>query len=721
MSSVSVPPQFSNKGPSGLHSSEDHVAERRTLRDYYIILRERLWIALPVALIVSLSFAYFQAKEVPLYRSSATMQFDRPDQVLANPSISDPSVRNELEMQSNLDILRSAKLRELVVRSLTPDEIKLLQRPYLKDNLPPPGPNELLGGVNIGSVRNSLTVTITATNRDSEGAALVANRYVEQFIRYIINKGEDVGEYATKFLKDRAEELRRESEAAETRLQEYKRRHNLVSLSASVDIVAERLKAINSTLTAERINRLNLEVVLDQIQKIRTGGGNLLEMQYISNYGSIAALRIQLADLLKTQSVLGERYLERHPRMIDLANSLAVVEQQINQNIEQAISDLQTQLRRVRDSEASYTREYAEAEKSQLKLGELSVEFKSLENQAAVAKNAYVAILDRLNQAVSDKNLDKIPVRPLDRAVPAGAPFQPNLPQIIKTAAGLGAVVFAFVAIGLSFLDDRVKSAWDVENFIGVPLLGIIPELSDTPDMEKHALVSLNKTSPGSEAFLSVYSAVKIQSKLDFPKSILVTSTIPGEGKTMISCNLAAAFARHGKKVLLVDCDMRRPMLHRNFKLTNEVGLIAWFEAGAQTPADPLADPTLGITKVEDDLWLLRSGGRSKSPTELLEKPAFTQFLASLKQHFDLVVVDSPPMGAVTDAILIAERTDEVVYVCRFNRAYRKHIRLFIKQIKESKNELLGIVLNGLSPRRIEYYSNYRYYRSYKKYYGSQA
>jgi polysaccharide biosynthesis transport protein len=292
---------------------------------------------------------------------------------------------------------------------------------------------------------------------------------------------------------------------------------------------------------------------------------------------------------------------------------------------------------------------------------------------------------------------------------------------ILKQCIFIGLLVFAGVAIGLSFLDDRVKSAWDVEGFIGANLLGIIPELNDVPDTEKHTLVTSNKTSPGSEAFLSVYSSVKIQSKLDFPKSVLVTSTIPGEGKTMISCNLAASFARHGKRVLLIDCDMRRPMLHRHFRLTNELGLIAWFEAGAKIPDDPLGDQTLGITKVDENLHLLRSGGRSKSPTELLENPVFGQFLESLKHHFDLIVVDSPPMGAVTDALLISSHTDEVIYVCRFNRAYRKHIRLYIKNIRESKNELLGVVLNGLSPRRIEYYSNYRYYRSYKKYYGSQS
>src|SRR6185437_911245 len=105
--------------------------------------------------------------------------------------------------------------------------------------------------------------------------------------------------------------------------------------------------------------------------------------------------------------------------------------------------------------------------------------------------------------------------------------------------------------------------------------------------------------------------------------------------------------------------------------------------------------------------------------TGLLENPLFGALLDKLKKQFDVIVIDSPPMGAVTDALLLAERTDEIVYVCRFNRAYRKHIKLFIRTLFNGKHSVLGIVLNGLSPRRIEYYSNYRYYRSYKKYYGA--
>jgi capsular exopolysaccharide synthesis family protein len=297
----------------------------------------------------------------------------------------------------------------------------------------------------------------------------------------------------------------------------------------------------------------------------------------------------------------------------------------------------------------------------------------------------------------------------------------PNKPHIIRTCLLVALAVFFGVAFGLSLLDDRIKSAWDVESFIGVNLLGIIPDLGHLDDEDKYQLAIRNKATPGVEAFLSVYSAVKVQSKLDYPKTLLVTSTIPSEGKTLISCNLAGAFARHGRATLLVDCDLRRPMLHRHFKLQNDAGILTWAQAGGNLTDNMLTNPQLGLTQVAENFWLLRSGGRSKSPTEFLDKPVFGQLIEQLKKHFELIVIDSPPIGAVTDSLLLAERTDEIIYVCRFNRAARKHIRQFVRTLREGKNDFLGIVLNGLSPRRIEYYTNYRYYRSYKKYYGTQT
>lgn len=721
---VDSPPPPRSSGHYSAPAPEENLSESRNLRDYYIILRERLWIALPLALIAALGLGFHKAREIPLYSATAKMQFEKAERVVLAEKVVDPTVTNDIEFNTRLQVLQSDRMRQRVRESLTPEEIRILQRPYLATLAPgqdPPPVGAVMGSLGVSPVRNTFIIHVTITHRDGEAAALLANRYVREFITYLLQNVSGANDVAVDFLQKRAEELRAEVELTETRLRDYQKRHNLLSLDNSTNIIQDRLLAVNAAQQSARLERLAIEESVNLVETYQRNNRNLLEINYISSYGTISSIVAQLDDLRRNQSILTERYLERHPRMIDIANALAVAEQQLAAAIALAVADLRTSLEKARSREESLQREYLENEIEQNRLRDLSIEYGSIENQAAVAKNTYTQILDRLNQTTTNRNLESIPVRPLDPAVVPGAPFTPNLNKITRNSVALFFFVFFGVAIGLSFIDDRIKSAWDVESFIGVNLLGIVPELSGMKDDEKYNLVAKNKSAPGAESFLSVYSTVKLQSKLDFPKSILVTSTIPGEGKTLISSNLAGGFARHGKRVLLIDCDLRRPMLHRHFGKENDQGIIAWYEGGASTDGQLTSYPALGIIPISDNLYLLRSGGRSKTPTEILESNAFGELLEKLKREFDLIVVDSPPLGAVTDSLLIAERTDEVIYVCRFNRAFRKHIRLYIKALRTSKNEILGIVLNGLSPRRIEYYSNYRYYRSYKKYYGNES
>ena len=579
--------------PSASRDNDDDVIERRTLRDYYIILRERLWIALPIALLASVGYGYWKMRDTPLFAATATMQFEKPDTVLSTQTVVDTAIRNDMDMNTAIQQLTSGVLRRKVIESFTPDEQRILQRAALKRL--PPGTSPTSFGLNLGNVspstmRNSYLISINVTHEDPEAAMLIANRYVRQFMDYLLDNAGGKNSAAVEYLEQQAGRLEKESEAAEQKLQQYIRSKGIISLDSSKDIIGEALKKVGGTLIQERLRLREVENQYNQVEAFRTGNRNLLEISFIATHGSVP-----------------------------------------------------------------------------------------------------------------------------------GGPFSPNKTAITRTAVGIGVLVFLGIAVGLSFIDDRIKSAWDVESFIGANLLGIIPDLSNMKDEEKYTLLLENKQAPGVEAFLSVYSSIKIHSKLDFPKSILVTSTIPGEGKTLISCNVAGSFARHGKRTLLIDCDLRRPMLHRHFKQQNNAGLIPWFEGGASLEGDLATSPTLGVIKVGENLSLLCSGGRSKSPTEFLESPLFGQLLEKLKREYDLVIVDSPPLGAVTDSLLIAERIDEVIYVCRFNRAYRKHIRLYMRALRNGKNEVLGVVLNGLSPRRIEYYSNYRYYRSYKKYYGAQT
>jgi len=383
MPAFDAPPQTGPGKTASLHGNDHQVTERRTLRDYYVILRERLWIALPIALLAAISLGYYQARETPMYSSVATMQFERPERVVLNEQVVDSSIRSEADLNTHLKFLESARLRSMVAQSLTPDEVKILQRPYLK-NLPPgtspPPAASIMGVMTPQSIRNSYLITISVNHRDPEAAALLANRYVEQFMRYLIENVGGKNEFAVEYLRTRGDELRKESEAAEMRLQEYRRKNNLVSLDNSINIIGERLRAINATLTTAKLARLDIENLLGQIERMQKNNGSLLEIGYISSYGTIPALKSQLADLTKQQSILGERYLEKHPKMIDLANSIEVVKSQLSHNIEQSIADLRTQYVKLQETEASYTKEYREAEKDQLRLGELSVDFKSLEN-----------------------------------------------------------------------------------------------------------------------------------------------------------------------------------------------------------------------------------------------------------------------------------------------------------------------------------------------------
>ncbi len=711
--------------PPTLGRDEDVEIERRTLRDYYIILRERVWVSLPIAIVVALGYFYMQARKTPIYEATSTLQFEKPETVVTSQGVTDPSVRSDMDLNTYIHDINSNKVRSDVIQSFTPSERTILARAALKRLPPgsaPPPVGALLGSVDAQPLRNSFLISITARNEDPEAAALVANRYVEKFMDYLFESVGGKNEEAVTYLKGRAEQLRKDSEDAEKQLQGYMREHNLVSLDKSIDIISDRLKSVNTALTSARLDMLGVEGLVQQVADFKKQGKDLLEISYIATHGAVPTLKTQLSDAEQVRALLMERYLEKHPRVIENANKIAITKLQLATAVDLAIADLKTRLAASKESVQALEKEYASQEAQELSLRALSVDFNSLQSRSTVAKSYYMEILDRLNQTTTFKNLDKISLHPLDRATIPSGPVSPNIPAITRTSIGLGIIVFLAIAIGLGFVDDRIKSAWDVESFIGVHLLGIIPQLGAVRDDEKITLTDMAPgNESGNEAFLGLYSSVKIQSKLDFPKSMLITSTIPGEGKTLISCNLAACFARHGKRTLLMDCDLRRPMLHRHFRQQNAAGIISWFEHGAHLDGDVLTNAELGIVKLGENLWLLTSGGRSKSPTELLENPLFPQLLERLKKQFDLVVIDSPPLGAVTDAMLIAERADEVIYVCRFNRAYRKHIKLYIKALKEGKNEVLGIVLNGLSPRRIEYYSNYRYYRSYKKYYGAQT
>lgn len=314
-----APPKITAQGKPG--TRDEDITERRTIRDYYIIIRERFWVAMPLALVVAIGLAYYQSREKPMYQSVASIQIEKPEKIMSGPEVVDMSVNSEVELNTYLQIIGSAKLRTKVVDSLTPDEIKLLQRPYVAElppGTPPPPVGSVLGSMSVQTARNSFLVNISVQHRDPEAAALLANRFVEQFMVYMLESKGGKNEFAVDYLKERAAQLRQDSIAAEEKLLDYMKKQNLVSLDNSTNIVTARLTAVNAALQQARLARLQIEEQVKQVEEYKKTGRNLLEISAIASYGTIPSLTEQLAEITREESVLSDRYLERHPKMIDL-------------------------------------------------------------------------------------------------------------------------------------------------------------------------------------------------------------------------------------------------------------------------------------------------------------------------------------------------------------------------------------------------------------------
>ncbi|HOD47042.1 MAG TPA: GumC family protein, partial [Opitutaceae bacterium] len=394
---------------------DEEVVERRTLRDYLIILRERLWIALPIALLVAVGIGYYQSRATPLYQSRATLRFEKPDRIVATEGVTRPEVQSEFDINTYLEILKSDKLRQRVVNSLSPQEVKILQRPFLTKLSPgatPPSAGAALGSMVPSPVRNSFLISVSVNHQDPEAAALIANRYIDQFMQQIMDSTMGKNEYATDFLRKRSDDLRKESEAAALQVQRFMEVHKLVSLDESTNLVNARLQTVSTELTRVRLARLELESQVKQIETYQAEGRNLFEISSIATYDQIPALNAQIAELTRTQTVLGERYLERHPLMIELANKLRVAQEQLRTQVSLAIADLKSRLAKTADSERTFEQEKQLQETEFFKLRDLRGEYNSLKNQADVAQKNYIDILDRLNQTTTTKSLEKLPLQP---------------------------------------------------------------------------------------------------------------------------------------------------------------------------------------------------------------------------------------------------------------------------------------------------------------------
>lgn len=689
---------------------------------------ERWWIGAIVAVPLVVLFILLQDKPEIVYQTEASLLFEtRANKVLPVQAIVDTTVTRDVELNVHLEQIRSQTFFEALQTSFSADEIEKIQRPYRdpeKPSAPPPSLASILGPrVRVYARKNTTIMGISVTHRDPEAAALIANRYARKYIDFNIDLAMTGTNSAIVFLRNQAEETRKEVEEAERNLQQYRAKYNMAALGENQNVVLKKVASLGETLVGAQLNLVNLSAQLDKVETYLKEGRDLKEISFINSFGGIAGARSQIDQLLAARRQLEERYLEEHPRMKDNALALDIARRQLAADLESAIADLRTRTAFARDYVAKLKTELAAAEDDARALDKISVDYKFLEQFARTKQDTYRAIMNRLNDANISAQMENTNIKIFDRAYISSTPINRSKSQIAAKAAALGLLVLFGLPLGIGLLDTRIKAASDIEDKIGSHLLAGVRLFKNVPE-HQHATAFRDAVDDAvTEVYRGLYSEIELRSDIPSPKILLVSSSIPGEGKSVTSANLAAVFAAHGRRTLLVDCDFRRPSLHRMFALPNDRGILRWAQTHTLPDLAASEEEDLGIRLLSPNFHLLTAGGAIKKPTEIIERLASSPLMDRLKRSFDIVILDTPPAGVFPDALLLARHAAEVIYVTKFGTVRRSVVKKTLAKFGETGAYVLGVVLNQLPRSRVmsyDYDGYGAYGKDYYKAYGEE-
>jgi len=704
---------YSGYGAAGQSDSQI----QRSMQDYLLILRERVWYIVLVFALVFSAAAIYTFTKTPLYESMASVQVFRRDQVVMQvQSVGDNEIRSAEDLNTQVKVLESMTIIQRVADRLTGEDLKLFMAPYLKDKTDAPiTPAEVIyKNRKIVPVRLSLVLQVQYTHPDKFIAAKVANLFIDEYISYNSRLRIEDSMKAVDDLKERAEQQKKKVEELAINLQAYREKNKLVSLDQRKDIVTEKLKALNAYVT-QTTSRLNeAEIRWNQVKERKSDPARLLDLPFVSNQQLIGQLVQQVSAQKIVIAQLRDQYRSKHPKMMEAMNSLAQTEKELSRAIDSTAAmieaDFQTAKRNDNEARANLARQETES----LELDRFAVEYSNLERDLGINEHLLDNILGRMRETSMSSTIETQSARVVDRAAPALKPSSPNIPLNLALGFLGGLALGTAFAFFVAYVDDRVKSSFDIESVVGLPLIGIIPEIKRMEQPEKAQIVANNQDKQVVESFLTLHSSLRLKDESKRAQSILVTSTIPGEGKTFTTTNLALTFAAHGEKVVVVDCDLRKPNIHKSFRLENLKGVIDVC-AGTHT----LDDVT--VKHVHPNLDVIPAGGRAKNPTQILNSKNFELMLSDLRKRYDRVFIDTPPLAAVSDALIILPLVDGSLFAIFFNRVRRKAAQFSARKLLEVNVPCFGAVLNGLNLAVSGYYYAQYYDKSYKDYYVTMA
>ena len=573
----------------------------------------------------------------------------------------------------------------------------------------------LLKAVSVSIVGRSRVISVTATSEDPALAAAIANSLSELYLLEQLEAKFEATKRATDWLSERIRNLRQQVEASERAVETYRRQHGLIR-SRDTTVTEQQISEINTQLILARTGTAEAEARLRQVRTLLASEGGVDSATEVLASPLIQRLRERETDVARQKAEMATEYGPRHPKMINIRAELDDIRARIEAEVGKIVRGLGNELEVARARERTLARNLETLKAENATSNTAQAGLRVLEREAAANRALFDTFLARWKETGQQDGIQHADARIISRAEIPSDPTSPRTTLVIGLAAGGSAFLALLLVLVVEQLDRGFRSTDQIERLTGFGTLSLVPLLTrrQRRRREPHAYVLGQPASAFAESLRTLHTGWLLSGADAAPKSMLVASSVPDEGKTTVSVALARLVARSGRRVLLIDGDLRRHRAARLLGLSSDVGLV-------QATADPSA---LENGLIQEDthtgLHVLASGGTVPNPLDLIGSARMRELMAVLRDRYDLVVIDSPPVLVVSDARLLARLADKTVFVVRWANTRRETAVLALKQLIESGASVAGVLLTMVDVRNHARYtysdSGYYDYGSARKY-----
>ena len=581
----------------------------------------------------------------------------------------------------------------------------------------PPAPNEsaqeahlisaFLGGLDVQPETATRIVRIIYRHSDPQFAALAANTVAEEYAAQNIDQRLANVNNTLKWLDSEIKKYEGQLADSEKALTQYREQHNASSLEEKQNLVVARLNQLNETLTRTRNDRVSKQSVYEQLKGADPSNDAIDNFPIIGTNTGVVEAKNTLATLNATKASYVGRYGPDHPKMTDINLQIENGKRRLIAERTKVLENVRNDYNAIVAQERSFAGQLQDQQNAVNELDRKGGDYRILQRKADSERDVYQKLVQQQKELSVVANSRANNVQLMDRAEVPGVPILPNPRRDWITAILAGLTIAVGLAFGIEYLDDTVKTPEDIRR-LNLPLLGLVPAVRG----ERVPVLTQPVPHDFGEAFRSLRTSLVFTSGAQGTRLIAVTSSQPLEGKTTTACNLATALALGGSRVLLVDADMRRPGMHHTMGLGNEIGLshILVGQARVRDAVQRTGEP---------NLLAITAGRTPPNPSELLSSERMKSLLTNLQTGpFDWVIIDTPPVLAVTDAVILAQHVTGVVFVVGSEMTRRVHAQRALETLQAGQPRSITVVLNRVDFNRNKYYYSRYYGYQYKSYYG---